>query len=293
MFVAAGLVLFVSAATPASAICTANGRTCGVNSAANDRLCCPGTICGPLGNVCQPGCRVNGVAYRSGAQNPINPCQTCQPSRSTTSWSSVKNGIACNDGSSCSLTDSCQRGVCTGANWILCNGSFETGDFTGWTAVDITQPYRALTVGQAGVTDGAFNSFATAPTDGTYAAIDGFDGAGPGVIELSQYYTVPIAPSTLRFDYRAGWDLVPYGATLARTFGVRILSPANQSVLSDTVLLTANPGTNVDDSGPQAGSLDLAPWMGQTVIIEFYQDVPQFFTGPGLFQLDNVRVTTP
>ena len=36
--------------SPASAACLASGRACGANTSTNDRLCCPGTVCG-WGNV--------------------------------------------------------------------------------------------------------------------------------------------------------------------------------------------------------------------------------------------------
>ena len=49
--------------SPASAVCQAPGRSCGVNAPSNDRLCCPGMVCG-WGNVCRAGCRINGTLYQ-------------------------------------------------------------------------------------------------------------------------------------------------------------------------------------------------------------------------------------
>lgn len=76
----------VAAISPASAICQSAGKSCGVSAAFNDRLCCPGTVCG-WGGRCQSACRINGVLYQSGAKNPANACQSCQPGVSTTRWS--------------------------------------------------------------------------------------------------------------------------------------------------------------------------------------------------------------
>lgn len=82
-----GVLLALTAfSSPASAACYTTGKTCGVNAAFNDRLCCPGTVCG-WGGVCQPGCRINGQFYRAGTVNPQNSCQMCEPSLSVTKWS--------------------------------------------------------------------------------------------------------------------------------------------------------------------------------------------------------------
>lgn len=82
------LTVLALSATPAAAVCYATGRSCGVNASFNDRLCCPGTVCG-WGGVCQPGCRINGQFYRQGAVNPQDPCQTCDSTVSTTRWSTA------------------------------------------------------------------------------------------------------------------------------------------------------------------------------------------------------------
>lgn len=113
--IAVALLLGLTVAiSPASAACLASGKFCGASTASNDRLCCPGMICGPLGNVCQAGCRINNVAYRAGAINPANRCQVCQPSTSTTRGSNVANGTACGSSSDaeCDNPDSCQNGTC-------------------------------------------------------------------------------------------------------------------------------------------------------------------------------------
>jgi hypothetical protein len=121
-------LLIAAAVSPASATCLASGKSCGVSTSSNDRLCCPGTICGPWGNVCQPGCRIGGVAYRVGTINPANICQVCRPGTSTTAWSSVTNGTACSDGNACTQTDTCQSGSCTGANLVVCSAQDQCHD---------------------------------------------------------------------------------------------------------------------------------------------------------------------
>jgi hypothetical protein len=68
---------------------------------------------------------------------------------------------------------------------LITNGSFETGNFAGWVANDIGVPFYALDVRTAGTSPG-FGLFVAAPTAGTWAVTHGFDGAGPGTIDISQ-----------------------------------------------------------------------------------------------------------
>jgi len=49
---------------------------------------CPGSQICHLG-ACQPGCGINGTYYETGVANPGNPCMSCQPSQTTSGWSSV------------------------------------------------------------------------------------------------------------------------------------------------------------------------------------------------------------
>ena len=89
LLVALGVLFALMASvSPASAVCYSSGKPCGINAAFNDRLCCPGTLCG-WGGVCQSGCRINGQFYRPGALNPQNPCQKCDPSASMTRWTEI------------------------------------------------------------------------------------------------------------------------------------------------------------------------------------------------------------
>jgi hypothetical protein len=182
------------------------------------------------------------------------------------------------------------EGVC---GPILTNGSFETGDFTGWTTQDLSSPFWPLTVDGAGVNPG-FGFFSSSPTDGSWAALLGFDGDGPGTIEIGQDATIPaVAQATLHFDYRGGWDLFTFGAILDRTFSVQIEPPGGGPPLFTQLILTAQAGTNVSDTGPLNGTVDLSPWVGQQIHINFVWWVPENFSGPAFFQLDNVYITLP
>ncbi len=171
---------------------------------------------------------------------------------------------------------------------LLVNGSFETGDFTGWVTNDLGVPLYPLTVRHAGFNPG-FGFFLTAPTDGSFCATHGFEGDGPGKISIAQDVALPSGPAILTFDYRAAWDMSNYtGSTLPRTFAVTIAPAGGGTPLQTFPLLTAAPGTADFDTGPLGGSLDLTAYSARGLRISFDATVPEFFTGPGFFQLDNV-----
>ena len=111
------LVVFIiglAAVSSSSAVCGAAGKSCVLNTASNDRLCCPGFLCG-YGNVCQRGCRINGTFYPNGTPRPGNPCQICAANASTSSWTPLSAGASCGSQSStsCDRPDTCNAsGAC-------------------------------------------------------------------------------------------------------------------------------------------------------------------------------------
>ena len=186
----------------------------------------------------------------------------------------------------------------------IVNGSFETGDFTGWIPLDLSDPFDPLSVQAAGnatnfsgaTPDG---SNIVIPTDGGFAATNGFDGNGPGgpagAIGLSQDVGVLHAHAILEFDYRAGWDLLNYGATLDRTFAVLLEPFGGGSPIATFSILTAFAGTYTQgpnqDTGPLSASIDLSAYAGTNSRLTFKWTVPEDYTGPANAQLDNVRLT--
>lgn len=195
--------------------------------------------------------------------------------------------IRVDDQNSNSDTQNVEIEVARFANPVV-NFGFETGDLTGWTLTDIANPLYALSVAGPGLNLGN-GLFTSAPPEGAFAAVHGFDGAGPGSILLEQEVAIPNGAVRLSFDYRAGWDLLTYGATLDRTFSV-VIEDTAKSVLQSNLVLAATAGTFVSDTGGQVGSIDVSAFAGQTVTIVFKWSVPEDTSGPGFFQLDNVRI---
>ena len=134
-----------------------------------------------------------------------------------------------------------------------------------------------------------FGLFSSSPTDGNFAAVNGFDGNGPITISLSQNIFVT-DDAIINFDYRAGWDLSTFSTDPeARLFDVNINIAGGGANLANFNILTAASETIVRDTGDLFGSVDLSAFTGQLVELSFDWYVPQNFTGPAFFQLDNVR----
>jgi hypothetical protein len=178
----------------------------------------------------------------------------------------------------------------------IVNGSFETGDLTGWTVQDVPDAIIPLAVFSAGEHHDGFPSFVSAPTDGARAVLHGFDGTGgSGVrIRLAQDVAVTASGTVIEFDYRAGWDLAFdsfCGACSDRIFSVAIEVAGGGAQLARIPVLTLGAQTADFDTGPRTGAIDLADFIGRTVRVSFDFSVPDDFpSGPALFQLDNVRV---
>ncbi|NES89706.1 PEP-CTERM sorting domain-containing protein [Okeania sp. SIO2B9] len=172
----------------------------------------------------------------------------------------------------------------------IVNGSFENG-FTGWITEDLSDPFFPLTVGGAGVSPG-LGLFTSAPTDGSLAALHGFDGNGPGTISIAQDVFISSSDTELSFDFRGAWNYnLGNPATTSRVFDVNIEEVGGGSTLLSTNFLMANPGEFLSDTGNLTGSLDLSAFANSSVRINFDWFIPENFTGPAFFQLDNVQLT--
>jgi hypothetical protein len=166
------------------------------------------------------------------------------------------------------------------------NCSFETGAFPAWTTSDMATPHVPIHVGPAGENTG-FGFFTSAPTDGAFALITGFDGEGPGTTSAYQDVVMPPWADQLRFDYRA--DMITFGgASLGRTFEVAIEPFGGGAALVSDVILAAKPQTQVWDTGPRSRTFPVWAYAGLPVRIVFRWNVPESFTGPAFFQLDRV-----
>lgn len=100
--------------------------TCDAASGCAHATVADGTACGGgqlcLNGQCGDGCEIAGATYASGAVNPANGCQSCQPGTSTTAWTAKADGLTCDDGNACTTGDQCSSGLCAGST-ADCNDS--------------------------------------------------------------------------------------------------------------------------------------------------------------------------
>jgi len=166
---------------------------------------------------------------------------------------------------------------------LLVNGSFETGNFTGWTTSGLSSPYiRNPQVVPTGTTG---YGFVATPTDGNFVVLAGFDGAGPGTMRIAQVVALPSGSiSNLTFDWRAMWS----HTQLPRTLSVNVETVGGSLLGSFLVYTTTPPGGA--DTGNQTSTVDLSAFAGQTVRVAIDQFIPQNFTGPAQMQIDNVSL---
>lgn len=178
---------------------------------------------------------------------------------------------------------------------LLANGSFESGDFSGWTTETTAPPFRPWQVSGSGL-GGGFGMETTSPQDGTQVAWNGFDGRGPLEFRLYQDVSIPtIAAATLQWQDRLQWNFLPGSpATQPRTYDVQIRDPQTDAVLS--TVYSFSTGTQAQtpegDTGWQTHTADLSAFAGQTVRVYFVDSIPQAFSGPGQFELDDVSLMT-
>ena len=203
-------------------------------------------------------------------------------------------------------------------NPVIVNGSFETGDLTGWTVKELTptsNPSLPISVHGAGVEYPAptftappyiLDYFTSEPTHGQWAMLHDFNGNDPatdGFInrrELYQDITLPPDTTTLEFDYRAAWELFRFDSTQNRTFDVEIEPAGGGTPLLHRRILTRStavskrtPTTHPAAAGEYPpGRVNLSAFGGQSVRLKFVWNIPEPGTGFGFFQLDNIRLLT-
>jgi hypothetical protein len=177
---------------------------------------------------------------------------------------------------------------------LITNGGFETGDFTGWTAVSNgvsggcgQNVWEVNSTGHQGCQGNG--TTVAAPISGVFGAFNSFDG-GAAPYTLTQQITVPgsVLSATLSFldEFHMGYS----GAL--RTFSVDFYDATGSQFLGN--VFSQNPGFSENQSWTSHNfdvtSL-LASQAGQQINLRFTEIIPQGFTGPGGFGLDNVSLT--
>jgi uncharacterized repeat protein (TIGR01451 family) len=186
---------------------------------------------------------------------------------------------------------------------LMANGSFETRDLTGWTAVQapVVDEHFPAGVYPAGTNTGFFAP--SSPADGTHSYLNGFDGDGPFTYDLSQEVTIPTSAVSAALSWvdELQWDLATFcgSCTGSREYEVTVEPAGGGPPLATLFREVVEAGTARSGSGEVSHSVDLlslgsiAP--GDTIRLNWRQFISEEFTGPGEFELDAVSLlaTTP
>jgi hypothetical protein len=176
---------------------------------------------------------------------------------------------------------------------LIVNGSFETGNFSGWTTTQPAMPFRPWMVTGAGQGGGFPSVHTTQPQSGVFSAWNGFDAGSPvpAQFTLFQNITIPAMNSAqLTWKDRVSWNMRDFtGSTQPRLYQVQIRNPSTGAILQTIYSFTAAPGT-AGDTGWLTHTANLSAYAGQTIRLFFLQNIPEPFTGPGQFEIDSISL---
>jgi hypothetical protein len=178
---------------------------------------------------------------------------------------------------------------------LIVNGSFETGDFSGWNVSTVATGGSGTPFQPWSVTPGRFGGYGefqivqTSPQHGTHDAWNGFDGGGPMEFRMYQDISIPSgALPTLSWRDRAQWNFCCHLQTQPRTYQVQLRNPATNAILTTLYSFSTGTADFYHDTGWLTHSHDLSAFAGQTVRIFFLEVIPEYFTGPGQIEFDSV-----
>ncbi len=100
-------------------VCVPEQGVCTVPLAADGTPCDDGNACSTV-DACQAGVCVGAAPIVCAALDDCHAIGSCDPVSGTCSTPAVQDNTLCNDGNACSQTDTCQAGVCQGANPVVC-----------------------------------------------------------------------------------------------------------------------------------------------------------------------------
>lgn len=109
--------------------------------------CGAGAICSG-GAACVAACLIGGMLVPADAGNPANPCETCRPAVSTTSYTSLADGTRCGAGQVC-YQARCDTGCVVAGSWVDAGAPSPTNTCA-WCAPDAsTSAYTSRPNGTA------------------------------------------------------------------------------------------------------------------------------------------------
>ncbi|TMA43559.1 MAG: hypothetical protein E6J81_15855, partial [Deltaproteobacteria bacterium] len=98
---------------PASGVCS--------NPAASDGVSCNDSNACTQSDTCQAGACTGSNPVVCAPPDQCHEAGVCDPATGTCTFAPKVDGTSCTDGNACTQTDTCQAGVCTGANPVVCS----------------------------------------------------------------------------------------------------------------------------------------------------------------------------
>lgn len=181
---------------------------------------------------------------------------------------------------------------------LITNGGFETGTFTGWSVASSNADTGGCDKGWVvSTTGGATGCSSVANPLGRYAAYQSFDGTGPKTRTLSQNFVVPtLSTAVLDFYDSYAFNIV-LGRENPRSFDVQLTSGG---VTTNLYHFASPVGSNVNATPFGHINVDVSSVLlglaGKAATLSFVTTIPDYFSGPAGFALDNISLnvdTTP
>ena len=175
-----------------------------------------------------------------------------------------------------------------GQTELLINGDFETAGFANWTnnvgtgTSGCAQPWVQ--------TASTFPCNGRGPVNGTLGAVTAFDGFGPTTYTLSQQITLPAGITQADLSWAEAYSFSFGGLT--RDFTIDIYDASNSTLLANlfTRNFTGSEFQNTLSTQTVNVTAALAALPAGPVTFRVSAFVPQNFTGPAAFTLDDVSL---
>ena len=178
---------------------------------------------------------------------------------------------------------------------LMVNGSFEMGNFTGWTATNCSNSFINWNVSGPGAGGGFIPvPVVTSPVDGTRVAWQGIacNAGSPSI--LFQQVTLPAGTAQLRWRDRFQDNLFEFcggsGEPVCGTVNYRVdVTNTSNVVLQNLLSITAPANANTD-TGWRIRIANLSAFAGQTIRIRFMTTPTVTWDGPGQLEVDAVSL---
>ncbi|MFN9237906.1 MAG: PEP-CTERM sorting domain-containing protein [Planctomyces sp.] len=173
---------------------------------------------------------------------------------------------------------------------LITNGGFETGDFTGWTATsNVGGGIIELVPWTVSGSGGGF-FLNSSPNSGGFSAYNGFDGGAGLEYRLYQDVSIDASSATLTTNHRIVY-LGDGTSSLDRIFEINVLDTSDVLLANLYTSSTTMNGAPFTDTGWLNNSLDLSSFIGSTIRLEFFQSIPESYTGPAHLELDDISLS--